>query len=419
MRARFPRFLPPDPRVEEPYLLTPQTAMRVAILGGVVLVAFAVLFLRLWSLQILSSSHYRAEALGNQLRTVTIEAPRGPILDRQGHVLVTNVASPAVVVWPADLPKKRGRDTEIRELSKVLNIPFRRVTESIRAHRDDPLTPVTLAVSVHPDQVAYIYEHQAQFRGVQIRQTFLRHYNSAYLAAQTLGYVGEISPAELKRLRKEGYRGGDKIGKTGVEAAYDRYLRGASGIAQLRIDSRGRPKSPLTVTETPQPGNAIRLTIDIALQRATERALAYGIDLAHQNGKWAADGGSIVALNPNTGEVLAMASSPTYRPKVFAGRMDPKELKPLLEPAAARAANYPGLNRATSAIYPPGSTFKPVTALAALQEHVVEPFQQLPCTGSFTVPGVTGPGQTFRNWDPYVNEQMTMPVALAASCDTY
>jgi len=393
--------------------------MRLAVLGGVALAAFAVLFLRLWSLQILSGAQHRQAALDNQLRTVTIEAPRGPILDRRGRVLVRNVASTAVVVWPADLPRGPGRDTELRQLSRILNVSFRRITALIRTQRNDPLTPVTLKVAVRPEQVAYIYEHQAQFRGVQVKQTYLRYYNSQALAAQVLGYVGEISQKQLERLRGEGYQPGDRIGQSGVEAAYDRYLRGRSGVAQLRVDSLGRPKGPLTLTQTPAPGNAIRLTIDIALQRAAERALAYGIRLARANGDWAANGGSIVALDPNTGEVLAMASSPTFRPGVYAGRAGREKLRPLLDAEAARRANYPGLNRATSAIYPPGSTFKPVTALAALQEHLITPYQTLPCTGSYTVPGITGPGQTFRNWDPYVNEPMTMPVALAASCDTY
>lgn len=418
-RARLPRFLPPDPRVEEPYLFTPRMALRLALLGGLALVVFFVLFLRLWSLQILSGSHYLSQAERNQLREVRIEAPRGPILDREGRVLVTNVIGTAVDLWPADLPNGSGRDTELRRLSEILRVPLEEIRQKIRQRRSDPLTPVTLKVSVHPDAVAYLYEHQAQFPGVRIRQIPLRRFRSQALAAQVLGYVGEISPKQLKRLRKEGYAPGDRIGQAGVEAAYDRYLRGQAGEAELRVDSLGRPTSALTLTKQPVPGNAIRLTIDIELQRAAERALAYGVRLARANGEWAADGGAIVALDPNTGEILALASSPTYKPGIFVGRPDPKKLEPLLEPEAAKKSNYPALNRATAGLYPPGSVFKPVTALAALQEHLVLPYQALPCTGEYRVRGQTGAGQVFRNWDPYVNEPMTMPVALAASCDTY
>jgi penicillin-binding protein 2 len=415
----YPSFLPPDPRVEEPYLLTPQMAMRVAILGAVALVAFAVLLLRLWSLQILAPEVHRQAALENQLRRLPIDAPRGPILDRSGRVLVRNVASNAVVLWPASLPKGDGRHTELRRLSELLDIPFWKLRALIRRHRSEPITPVTLRVAVHPAKVAYLYEHASEFPGVRIKQTYLRYYNSESLFAQGLGYVGEISEEQLERMRRDGYRAGDRIGQSGVEAAYDKWLRGAPGIEELRVDSLGRLKGGLTITEAPQPGKAVRLTIDIGLQRAAERALTFGIALARENGEWAADGGAIVALDPNSGDVLAMASSPTYRPSVYAGRIDPDEIKPLLDAKVARQANYPGLNRVTSAIYPPGSVFKPVTALSALQEHVVTPYSPLACTGTYTVPGVTGPGQTFRNWDTGVSRMMAMSEAIAASCDTY
>src|SRR5262249_31368600 len=156
--------------------------------------------------------------LNNQLRTVTLEAPRGPILDAHGKVLVDNRSSKAVVLWPSDLPKGAGWDTELRQLSRVLNTRSGRIMRLIAEHKD-VLTPVTLRLAVHPDQIAYIWEHQSQFRGVQIERTYVRHYNSQALAAQVLGYVREISPELLKRLRKEGYQPGDKIGQSGVEAA--------------------------------------------------------------------------------------------------------------------------------------------------------------------------------------------------------
>jgi len=392
--------------------------MRVAMLGGFALVAFLVLFFRLWSLQILSPDEYRAAALDNQLRTVSIEAPRGPVLDRDGRILVRNVASTAVVVWPASLPQGNGRDTEVRELARILDMPFPRLRALIRAHPNDPVTPVTLKVAVRPDVVAYLYEHESEFPGVQVKQAYLRYYPGDTLFAQGLGYVGEISAAQLEEMRKDGYRPGDRIGQSGVEASFDQWLRGTEGMAELRVDSLGRPKSPLALTQAPRPGYAIRLTIDASLQRAAEKALRYGIALAHRNDEWAADGGSIVALDPNTGDVLAMASNPTYRPSVYRNRSG-KELAPLLDAKAAQQENYPALNRATAAIYPPGSTFKPVTALAALQEHIVSSGTYLPCTGSYTVQGVTGAGQTFRNWDPNVNQPMGMVEAIAASCDTY
>ncbi len=415
---QLPSFLPPDPKVEEPYLLTPRMAMRVAMLGGIALILFGVLFLRLWSLQILSPEKYETAALENQLRRDRIEAPRGTIVDRAGRVLVRNVVSTAVVLWPANLPRGSGRDTEVRELSKILGVPFWKLRRQIRSHQDDPLTPVTLKLAVSPEEIAYLEEHKSEFPGVDLKQTYLRSYPAEELLAQVLGYVSEISAPQLKRLRKDGYLLGDRIGQSGVESAFDTYLRGEAGIAELRVDSLGRPKSELTLTRAPKPGDNLRLTIDISLQRAAERAIEYGIARAHADGAWAANGGSIVALDPNNGDVLAMASYPTFRPSVYTGRDDEK-LKPLLDADTARRENYPGLNRATAAIYPPGSTFKPITALAALQEHLVDQYSLLSCTGSYRVEGVTGADQVFNNWDLNVNRAMGMSEAIAASCDTY
>ena len=164
----------------------------------------------------------------------------------------------------------------------------------------------------------------------------------------------------------------------------------------------------------PQPGDNLRLTIDLGLQRAAEQALRYGIQTAHDASEPYADGGAIVALDPNDGSVLAMASYPTYQPSVYVGRPDMKKLAPLLDPKAAAKANYPGLNRAIDASYPPGSTFKPVTALAAMQEHLVTPYELIPCTPTFTAYK-----QTFDNWTPLIDTGMNLPTALAESCDTY
>ena len=418
-RAHPDRFLPPDPRVEEPYRLTSQLGLRIAILGVIVLGVFAVLFLRLWALQVLSSQRYLSDALNNQLRSIRIDAPRGPILDRNGKLLVTNVVANTVLLWPAQLPKLAGRDTELRRLSAVLRVPMEEIEAKIKARAGDPLTPVTLQVAVHEDQVAYLLEHKAEFPGVDLSKTHLRRYLAEALATHVLGYVGEISPEQLKRLRKEGYNAGDTIGHAGVEATYDRYLRGTPGLARLQVDSLGRSRTAPEVRRIAEPGNAIRLTIDISLQRAAERALRYGIGIAREDGHWAANGGAIVAMDPNTGAILALATNPTYKPGVWVGRPDAQELAPLLDPETAKDANYPGLNRVTDVTYPAGSVFKPVTALAAMKENIVSPYDPLQCTSEYVVRGETGEGQVFKNWDPYVNEPMTMSQALAASCDTY
>ena len=416
-RSPSERFLPPDPRVKEPYRLTPPLALRVGILGGVALLVFALLFLRLWSLQVLSGDEYLDAAQNNQLRLVRLEAPRGSILDRNGRTIVANVPGTAVQLWVGDLPSAGpDRDRIVRRLADVLNVPPRRLLREVARYENDPVTPVLVKTAVAEEKVQYLYEHQADFPGVEVVHIYNRKYPYGALAAQILGYVGEISPEELSRLRRDGYRGGDSIGKSGVEAAYDTYLRGRSGLAQIRVDAMGNQVSELELRQEARSGNALRVTLDMRLQRAAERALDYGIAQAHAHDDWAANGGAIVALDPRDGAVLAMASSPTFKPSVFVGRGDPKKLAPLLQAEAAKSANYPGLNRAIAGLYPPGSTWKPVTALAGMQEHVFSPYDSIQCTPTAYY-GLDR--QKFVNWNPYVNRPMTLPEALAESCDTY
>ena len=412
------RFLPPDPSVSAPYRLTPGLAVRVGILGIVALAIFGLLFFRLWSLQVLSGERYLKAAQNNQLRTIRVEAPRGPILDAEGRVIVGNVPGTAVKLWVGDMPKKQGRYTMIKRLASVLDVPAGRLAQEVDDRRVDPLTPITVKTAVHDDQVYYLQEHASEFPGVQIQQTYLRDYPYQSLAAQVLGYVGEISSPELKAKRQQraDYRMGDKIGKSGVEAAKDDYLRGDAGTAQIRVDSLGRPQGPLEIRSDAKPGRAVRLTLDIKLQRAAERAIRYGIQLARDNKQYNVGGGAIIALDPRDGAVRAMASYPTYKPSVYVGRIDPEKLAPLVNNAAAKEENFPGLNRDTQVAYPPGSTWKPVTALAAMQEHILSPYSSIHCTGKAEY-GLDK--QVFRNWDPYVNRFMNLPEALATSCDTY
>jgi penicillin-binding protein 2 len=422
-RSGSNRFLPPDPRVEGPYRFTPQLALRLGILGAVALLAFGVLFFRLWALQVLSGPQYLQAALDNQVRSVRLEAPRGQILDRKGRALVTNIPGTAVELAPADLPKTwAARVDELRRLSKVVHVPVHQLLVAISKRKNDPVTPVTVKESVkRTAPINYLYEHKDEFPGVQIEPTFLRSYPYGDLAAQVLGYVSEISPGQLQALGSKGYQGGDKIGQAGLESTYDSYLRGRAGLAQLRVDSLGRPRSPLVKRRDPLPGESIKLTIDAGVQRAAERAIVYGINQARGNGDYAANAGAIVALDPRDGSILAMASYPTYEPKLYTGRVSPRRLANAgLTSATAEIHNYPSLNRVTNGLYPAGSTFKPVTALAALETHVITPSTELQCTGKYTVLKEDGTvAQVFYNWDKYANQSMTLPTAIAASCDTF
>jgi penicillin-binding protein 2 len=417
-RSPSGRFLPPDPRVSEPYRFTPQLALRVGVLAALALIVFAVLFLRLWALQVLSGDQYLNAAQNNQLRTIRVEAQRGSIVDRAGRTIVSNVPGTAVRIWTADLPDE-GRYAMFKRLSKILRVPLPRLTRALEESRGDPLTPILVKTAVHEEQVMYLEEHRDEFRGVEIVGTYLRDYEFKTLGAQLLGYVGEVSPDELKALEKSkdrDIRGGEKIGKTGVESAFDRYLRGTPGTAQLRVDSLGIPLAPFEPKRPAQPGYNLRLTLDIGLQRAAERALREGIELAYQHDEFNANGGAIVALDPRDGAILAMASNPTYKPSVYVGRADPKKLEPLVVERVARERNYPGINRAISGLYPPGSTFKPLTALAAISDGLLSPYEYIQCTPEATY-GLDE--LKFKNWNPYTNMPMTLTTALSQSCDTY
>lgn len=415
--GRGSRFLPGDPRVAEPYRLTPQLALRVAVLGFVALAVFAVLFLRLWALQVLSGDRYLAQANDNRVRTLRIDAPRGIIVDRNGKVLVENVPGTRVEIWPADLPKRWSQErAELQRLSNITGVSVKDMLAGLNKSKDDPVTPVVVQRGIKRDQALYLLENATSFPGVRLQESWLRKYPHASLAAQVLGYVGAISPAEYQKLKNKGYNPTDQIGQSGVEYAYDSYLRGRDGTAQLTVDSMGRPKGAAVPTTSYTPGDTLRLTIDENLQRAAEKAIKYGISLARSSGAGAyADGGSIVAMNPNTGAILAMASNPTYQPSVFSGHTDVQKVDKLFSSASA-----PLLNRALGATYPPGSTFKVVTALAAMQEpspsggHLLTPYQSLLCS-----PDIVNHGQTFKNWTPLINQWMDLKTAIAESCDTY
>jgi penicillin-binding protein 2 len=412
-----------DQTAVEPYRLTPKRARRVALLGGLVVIGFVALILRLWALQVLAGPQYAARAQANQLRTVRVEAPRGPIVDRNNNVLVTNEQVTAVELWPSGLPKNYSRRVaELRALSHVTGAGLRQITRQVveRRRAGDMLDPIVVRPETPAPMLTYLQERASSFPGVTLARSYVRRYPHGALASQLLGYVSQISPGQLQTLGKAGYQPGDEIGQTGIEASLDKYLRGIAGSARVRVDSLGRPRSPRTLTAQPQTGQTVRLTLDTGLQLAAQNALQYGIQLARNNGEWAADGGAIVALNPQDGSILALASSPTYNPSVYSGRVTTRALdaQGLGSAKSALDKNYPALNRALDVTYPPGSTFKPLTAIAALQEHLIKPYSFYPCTGTYQAPEDRS-HRVWHNWDRFINQGMDLPTALAYSCDTY
>jgi penicillin-binding protein 2 len=427
--APLPARPTPQERVDaeqtsvQAYRLTPKLARRVALLSALVVIGFAALFMRLWALQVLSGSHYAAQARANQVRAVRVQAPRGPIVDRRGNVLVTNEPVTSVELSPAGMPKTYAeRAAEVRRIAHVAGVSVRRVTRLIleRERTGDLLDPIVIRTQATAPMQAYLQERAAAFPGLTLARSYVRRYPHGSLAAQLLGYDGQISQDELQTLARDGYQPGDVIGQTGIEAALDRYLRGVPGLARVRVDSLGRARSPRLLSTAPTPGQTVRLTIDAPLQIAAQNALEFGIQQARINGEWAADGGAIVALSPKDGSILALASSPSYDPSVWTGRRTLKELNAqgLGTQKSALDRNYPALDRALDATYPPGSTFKPLTAIAALQERLIKPYSFYPCTGTYVAPEDKS-HRVWHNWDRFVFQGMDLPTALARSCDTY
>jgi penicillin-binding protein 2 len=413
LRARRVREEEPDGEqvTVEPYRLTPKIARRVALLGALVVIGFAALLMRLWALQVLSGSHYAAQAAANQVRTVPVPAPRGPILDSTGKILVTNQPVTSVELSPAGLPKDHAtRVAEIRALAHVARVSVRHVTKLIveRRLQNDMLDPVVVRTEATRPMQTYLYERASDFPGLTLARSYVRRYPNGSVAAQLLGYDGQNA-----------HSAGEVIGLTGIEAAFNKFLRGVPGEARVSVDSLGRPRSQRLLTTAPQTGQTVRLTINARLQIAAQNALGYGIQLARNQGQWAADGGAIVALDPRNGAILALASSPTYDPSVYSGRVTNRKLaaQGLIGQAAFRL-NHPAVDRAVDGTYPPGSTFKPLTAIAALEEHLIKPYRFYPCTGTYVAPQDNS-HRVWHNWDRFVDQGMDLPTAIAQSCDTY
>jgi penicillin-binding protein 2 len=404
--------------------ITPQLALRVAILGGIALALFGVVFFRLWFLQVLSGEQYLAQASTNRVRDITVQAPRGEVLDRNGTVLVENRRAVAVVVSPPKLPRDAGaRARELARLSGVIGVSTRprRCTvgrERLRAMEVDclvrkgvwnlPYADVTVKTDVPRDVYSYLAERAQELPGVTIEPVFLRSYPYGDVGAQLFGTIGQISAGELKQPHYRGAHGGTIVGQSGLEYTYDRYLRGQDGATRVQVDALGNPKGYLR-ERAPLQGSNLRLSLDLRLERAGQAALATGIGLANGNGN-PAQGGAFVALDPRNGEVLAMGSAPSFDPNLLTRPISDRAYQALL--GAAR--NYPQINRAISAAYPVGSTFKIVTATAALVSGIITPDTVYDDTGTFSEGALVR-----RNAGGAVYGPVSLRTAIQVSVDTF
>jgi penicillin-binding protein 2 len=362
------------------------TGVRLGALGLVAVSLFAALFVRLWYLQVLDSGHLQVAAQSNGVRLVYQPAPRGRILDRQGRPIVDNKLVDELTVDRAMFahhPEIAGR------LAGLLTTPARpwtagQVAQLMADPRFTPVQPVPIAPVTTPTAV-YLAEHADQFPGVGTTDVIQRNYPYGSLAAHLVGYVGAISPAELSSRLGEGYRAGDQIGKSGIELAYDSVLRGTPGVTRMAVDARGNPLGVVSRTD-PVPGHDVRLTIDLDIQRSAEAALAQGLQAARGTSDasqqhFVAPAGAAVVVDPRDGSVLALASNPTYDPSQFVDGI-PTALYQQLQ---APASNAPLVDRATSGVYAPGSTFKLVTGTAALATGLIDPHTTIDDPGSVRI----------------------------------
>ena len=400
-------------RRDRPIIPMPSIARRVAVMGIIITVLFSIIFFRLWFLQVLDGSQFVAQANNNRLRSVKIMAPRGSIVDRKGRVIVDNRPGLAVGILPMDVPAGH-LPSLVRRLAAVLDMPASKVRDQLAEQRRIglPYDLVIIKEDVDREVVSYLLEHDQSFPGVEIQQDYLRAYPCGQLAAQVLGSVGQISAAELKQRHFKGYTAGDMVGQSGLEWTYDRWLRGSDGVAEVEVDATGRPKAnaPVPGGRLPQPGDTLVTTLDMNVQAAAERALVKGIELAHANGNYAADGGAAVVMNVHNGQILAMASNPTYDPEVWAGGISDKNYKKLTAPSA----NYPLLDRPIQEAVAVGSTFKVVDAIAGLEEGVLTPTTTLYAGATYTNHGLV-----FHDWNPNGHGWIDLTQAIVQSADTY
>jgi penicillin-binding protein 2 len=359
----------------------------------VVLMVFSILVLKLWFLQIFNGSVYRLKSENNRIRLRDVAPFRGTIVDRNGEVLVDNRPAFDLYVIPEEI-KDQGQLLEKLVGMVALDIVSARQTLD-KASKSNPFRPICLKKDMTRDEVAVIETNMFNLPGSMINVTPKRHYVYGDFASHLLGYLGEINEKQIKSGNYPGNKLGDLIGKSGVEKKWNSELTGIRGGEQVEVDATGR-KIRLISQIPPVPGATVALTIDRKLQQLSQNLLL-------------GQSGAIVALNPNNGELLALASSPTFDPNLFVTGMDRKTWD-----AISFSNDFPLQNRALCGQYPPASVFKIIVALAGLSEEVIDPKEKIVCTGAVTLGR-----RKFHCWKKYGHGEVDLHQALVQSCDVY
>jgi penicillin-binding protein 2 len=391
---------------------------------------FASLFARLYDLQVVGSSDYQVQAEANRVRTVQVPAPRGRILDREGKVLVDNRVSVVVGVDRNVFGELDDTDqlALLDRLSRELTAAGHAITPPQIVERlDDKLysryAPVPVAADVSEELKIYLEEHRDQFPSVVVERTAVRDYPYARLAAHILGYVGKINEAELayvKGVKDKPYTLNDEIGKTGVEATYEQYLRGTPGLRRIEVDAQGDPVRVIS-ERAPKAGDDLVLSIDVDLQALAEQKLQQGLADARarppRNGNPPnnATTGAVVVEDPNNGQLLALASYPTYDPTAFVDGIDNREWAFLNDPVN----HYPLNNWAIQGQWAPGSTYKLFVGYAALRSGLMGTDTVFHDSGGYLIPGCTGLKCFRSNAGGNAYGSVTIRDALTVSSDAY
>lgn len=353
-------------------MLAKRVNNRIEVLAIIIVLVFVALISRLGFLQVMQGKYYSGLADGNRIRLIPIMAPRGMFYDRNGVLMVSNRPGFTVSLLSITAPIP---EEVIVKLAGILKMNPAEIHEKLKQH-NGTFEPVRIKTDLGPDVVTKIEERRAELPGVVIEIQPIRNYIHNELAAHVFGYVSEINDEELERLKKDRYKSGDILGKFGLEKVYDRELRGIDGGGQVEVDVTGRPVNVLGKKET-IPGKNLILTIDYRIQKAAEAAIDEQLRYLQTKTEFVnAKAAAAVAINPKTGEVLAMVSRPAFNPNLFAGGISVKDWKVLNE-----NPHHPMDNKAISGEYPPGSTFKLVTGAAALELGKVTPEEKILDTG--------------------------------------
>ncbi len=379
-------------------------AARLAVSAVVATLLLGTVITRLVQLQVVDHEHFAEQSHGNRIRIEAIPPTRGLIFDRRGRVLAENLPAYQLELVPEQV---RDLDDTLARLAAARLIDAEDIPRFRELSRSGPrFKAVTLRFRLGDDEISQFAVQRPRFPGVDFQPRLVRHYPHGERTAHAIGYVGAISTRDLKRLDPAEYAGTAHTGKTGVEYENEPNLHGTPGYRQVVTNARGRQvpadarewSQALAEGDSPRPGMNLHLSIDLDLQRVASEALA-------------GRRGSIVAIDPQNGEVLALVSAPSFDPNAFAVGMSSSEFR-----ALESNPNQPLFNRAVLGRYPPGSTIKPMLALAALQSGATNLTRRTLCRGFYTLPGST---HRYRDWKPEGHGQVDLHDAIAQSCDVY